>query len=289
MATLLTGAKFFLNHNKKQNINMIDMKVPDFKEEKKGKKRSLLEEYDREISGKPDSLLKKATKKSASSLANIFQVKQQKEVTPKKESAVVEKKSTPSKSKKNGKKVVLQPQPVAAKAEPVWFVSYKKQESSSLEKEENEHQFFFAFLDEDQKVTHGSSIMLKLKENCTIYGTELKAGSTLYGEVKFAKNRILVHINVSKYLGKTKSVKLCCYDTDFLPGIFCQGVNPVIEAQGKSLLGKAASVSDLKAIKEAGKVVGDVISGLTKTKSFKLFEGREVYICERKKNNHDER
>jgi len=80
------------------------------------------------------------------------------------------------------------------------FVSYQ-----NVPAEQVLNSFYRAYLDSDQKVTDGSSIIFKLEENCMMHDTMLPAGTVLYGSTKFAKNRILVTIHVDRYLDQMKS------------------------------------------------------------------------------------
>ena len=283
IAACLVGVKLFLGGGVSTKNHSVGMEIPNFKEEKKQvHKRNLLKEYDRAMNDTSHALSKKTTKKTFSAFSHMFQEEPQPE-EPKKDAVplppVV-------------KKIAAVVQPAAVKEEteePVWFFSYKDQEATQEDRppmgetatQELPAKFYEAFLDEAQSVTHGSSMVLKLKENCTLRGITLKAGAVLYGQVSFMQNRILVTINVAKYRGRASPVQLCCYDTDFLLGLFCKGVHPVIEAQGNKLLGKMGKFSDSKAIQAAEKVAAEVIQGVTKTKSFKLSQGRTCYVCER--------
>ncbi|MBX9889979.1 MAG: conjugative transposon protein TraM [Amoebophilaceae bacterium] len=283
IAAFLAGVKLFLGGGVSNKNHSVGMEIPNFKEEKKQvRKRNLLKEYDRSMDDTSHALSKKTTKKTFSAFSHMFQEKPQPEEA-KKDSVPL-----PPLVKKIA--AVVQPVAVTEEAEEsVWFFSYKDKEDSQEDRprrgatatQELTSKFYEAFLDEEQKVTHGSSMVLKLKENCTLRGVELKAGTVLYGQVSFMQNRILVTINVAKYRGKTRPVQLCCYDTDFLLGLFCKGVHPVIESQGNKLLGKMGEFSDSKAIQAAEKVAAEVIQGVTKTKTFKLLQGRSCYVCER--------
>lgn len=141
--------------------------------------------------------------------------------------------------------------------------------------------FYRAHVDENQKVTHEGSLILKLEENGIIHETVLPAGTVLYGKATFAKNRILVAIHLAQYLDRTFPVSLACYDTDFLPGLCCQGVNPVIQKNSHKLLDMASDQTEV--VHEISKLASDFIKDLTKTKSFKLHKGKEVYVCAGKK------
>lgn len=282
ISIFLGSVKLLLSYNKKQNANPIDLQLPDFKEaKKKDQKKSLLDEYDEAISGRPESFLKKTTKQGASSLAHIFQVNHTQE--NKKKGSTNHKKEVRKEVYKRSKKRSVESPKKELAEEPVWFFSYSNQHVDDTKQAADEQKFYLAFLDEDQKVTHGSSIMLKLREPFTVNGTVLKGGTVLYGEVKLAKNRILVNINVGKYLGKAIPIRLYCYDTDFLPGIFCEGVNPVIEKNSNKLLSHVGSMVNSNIAKAAGKAASGLLSDFGKTKSYKLYEGREVYVCAKQK------
>lgn len=67
--------KMVTSKRKIQSLNPVNMKLPDFQEVKKNDAKTLLDEYDEELSGKKDSLLKKNSRKGISSLAGLFNLK----------------------------------------------------------------------------------------------------------------------------------------------------------------------------------------------------------------------
>ncbi|MDN5247280.1 MAG: conjugative transposon protein TraM [Candidatus Cardinium sp.] len=260
IGAIVTFGKIFVGKRKIETFNPVNVKVPDFQEVKKNDTKTLLDAYDEELSGKKESLLKKTSRKGLSSLAGLFNLKPlEKPKKPKKEKPMVA---------KLPKKTNIQTAPSQG------FISYQDNP-----KEEILNTFYRAHLEENQKVTDESAVILKLEENGIIDETVLPAGTVLYGKAKFAKNRILVGIHVAQYLDKTFPISLSCYDTDFLPGLFCEGVNPIIENNSHKVLDMVTDQVDSGLASEVSKMATQFIKDITKTKSFKLHKGREVYVC----------
>lgn len=211
----------------------------------------MLDAYDEELSGKKESLLKKTSRKGISSLAGLFNL------TPL---------AKPKKPKKKQPMLAKLPKKTTVQTTPnQGFISYK-----AKSKEEILNTFYRAHLEENQKVTDESAVILKLEENCIINETMLPAGTVLYGAAKFAKNRILVAIHIAQYLDRTFPVSLSCHDTDFLPGLFCEGVNPIIENNSHKVLDMVTDQVDSGLASEVSKLATQFIKDVTKTKSFKL-------------------
>ena len=260
IGAIVTFGKIFVGKRKIENFNPVNVKVPDFQEIKKNDTKTLLDEYDEELSGKKGSLLKKTSRKGISSLASLFNL------TPL---------AKPKKPKKQQPMFMKLPKKTTVQTTPSQgFISYK-----GKPKEEMLNTFYRAHLEENQKVTDESAVILKLEENCIINDTMLPAGTVLYGKAKFAKNRILVDIHVAQYLAQTFPVSLACYDTDFLPGLFCKGVDPIIENNSHKVLDMITDQADSGLASEISKMATQFIKDITKTKFFKLHKGREVYVC----------
>lgn len=252
--------KMVTSKRKVQNLNPVNMKLPEFQEVKKNDAKTLLDEYDEELSGKKESLLKKNSRKGISSLAGLFNLKP------------LEK---PKKPKKDRTMLATLPKKTTAITQPSdGFMAYQNEPKEAVL-----NTFYRAHVEENQKVTHEGSLILKLEENCIIHETLLPAGTVLYGKATFAKNRILVAIHLAQYLDRTFPVSLACYDTDFLPGLFCQGVHPVIQKSSHKFLDMASDQTDVNVVHEISKLAGDFIKDLTKNKSFKWHKGKEVYVC----------
>lgn len=172
MGSLVGLGKMVVGKRKMQHYNPVNIKLPDFQEVKKNDAKTLLDVYDEELSGKKESLLKKTSRKGISSLAGLFNLKP------------LEK---PKKQKKYKPMYSKLPAKTAVKTVPnQGFISYQGDSKEAVL-----NTFYRAHLNENQKVTDESSIILKLEENCIIHETVLPAGTVLYGKAKFAKNRIL--------------------------------------------------------------------------------------------------
>jgi len=284
----LVGIKVYLKKHKNRGRMAMNVNFPNFVDKsKQNQTKNFYKHYDHKTLNGPDSDLHKTTNHPLASFAHIFQVNDTKK----------EKKASKEAPYDQNKATYLQPVEHAKEAnkdeeDSTWFFSYidsenKDQEGDNVSKPNTINngplKFYDAFLDENQKVTHGSSIVMKLREPCTVSGIELKAGTLLYGQVSFIHNRILVDIHVAKHLGKIRSVRLSCYDTDFLLGIFCEGVHPVLKEQGNQLLDKIDELhlSDSKWIQGAEKIAADILRKSQKIKSFKLAEGRSLYVREK--------
>lgn len=260
MGSIITILGIFFRKRKMENFSPVSISLPDFQEIKKNDAKTLLEEYDEELSGKKESLLEKTSRKGISSLANFFSLKPlEKPKKPKKVKHVF---------KRLPKKITVQTAPGQD------FVSYQDDPKDGVL-----GTFYRAHLEENQKVTDESSVILKLEEDCLIHETVLRAGTVLYGKAKFSRNRILVAIHVGQYLDKTFPVSLACYDTDFLPGLFCQGVDPVIQNNSDKMLDIIKDQADSGIASEVSKMATQFIKHITKPKFFKLYKGREVYVC----------
>ncbi|TSJ81127.1 MAG: hypothetical protein NMK33_01200 [Candidatus Cardinium sp.] len=84
---------------------------------------------------------------------------------------------------------------------------------------------------------------------------------------------------MAQYLDRTFPVSLACYDTDCLPGLFCEGVNPIIENNSHKVLDMITDQADSGLASEISKMATQFMKDITKTKFFKLHKGREVYVC----------
>ena len=277
---LIGSYAYFKYLSKLKKANKIDLSLPAFKE-KKEKSKNILEAYDEELTGKKESLISKTIKKGNSSFAKIFQVKREevKKVKPEKS----DKKTYTKKKKKKPKYKIKSNIQTVPEVEKTYFHSYKNDANTLKDEEGNieQNQFFKAFIAGKQSVKHGSSLVFKLKEDADFGFKQLKKGTLLFGEAKFAKDRILVKISAAKFKETNIPIKLAVYDSDFLPGIHAPGVSPVVQKGQKKLLKKAGKVGSNKILKEVGSGVADLIQEATKTKSVTL-ERRIIYVANAK-------
>lgn len=81
-----------------------------------------------------------------------------------------------------------------------------------------------AVVTEDQNLTNGTTIALRITDSIQVNGTVLPAGQLIYGAVNINNDRLLVHITSLRQEKNLYATDLQVYDLDGLPGIHIPGL-----------------------------------------------------------------
>lgn len=139
--------------------------------------------------------------------------------------------------------------------------------------------FFKARVYNQQQVRDRSPVVVKVQEPVKGLAKPLPAGTLLFGEGKFAQNRLKVTFSVAQWQEERLPVVLHGYDQDLLLGLAAPGLAPsVTEKAQQRLARKALSSSGSGLGQELGQGVVDTWHELKKKKVITLEDRRVLYV-----------
>lgn len=93
-----------------------------------------------------------------------------------------------------------------------------------------------AVIYQDQQITDGGRVQLRLLEPMTVRGIHIPANTLLYGTGSFGTERVSISISQLQYEGKLFPIKLTVHDMDGMPGVYVPNV--LAAQEGKQMLGQ---------------------------------------------------
>ncbi len=192
---------------------------------------------------------------------------------PVKESKKV--KVTPKKVVKKTKIVEKQ---IVSTVEPNYFPGYVEIKGSKKSKDCLSTSFISGCLYGTQKLKHGRSIIILVKEAFTYQGKKIPKGALLYGVVAFGKERVLSKLETVVFGKTTLEVSIALYDVDYTLGLLVENLYPFIDSAQDKLLSKAASSSSNSWIQEISSSAIDALKAMKKEPKVTLENRRKVLL-----------
>jgi hypothetical protein len=164
---------------------------------------------------------------------------------------------------------------------PTYFFSYQGEEKTDMTTTaitEQPH-FFKARVYKEQKVKDKGAVVVKLQEKVELLDKTLPAGTLLFGEAQFGKDRMYVTFKVAKWQESHIPLQLEGYDQDLLVGFSAPGLVPSIsdQAEGKALQ-KAMEYSGSGLLQDLGKGAVETFREVKRKKEALLEDRKGVYV-----------
>lgn len=163
---------------------------------------------------------------------------------------------------------------------PTYFFAYQGEEKPENATEVTEQPHFFkARVYKEQKVRDKGAVVVKLQEKIELGDKPLPAGTLLFGEAQFGKDRMYVTFRVAKWQDAHIPVHLEGHDQDLLLGFSAPGLAPSIsdQAEGK-VLQKAMEYSSAGLLQDLGKGAVDTWREVKRKKEAFLEDRKGVYV-----------
>ncbi|MEZ0487627.1 conjugative transposon protein TraM [Fibrella aquatica] len=96
-----------------------------------------------------------------------------------------------------------------------------------------------AVIHQDQQITDGGRVQLRLLEPVTVRGVLIPANTLVFGTGSFGTERVGITLSNLQYEGHIFPIKLTVHDMDGMPGVFVPNV--LAAQEGKQLLGQTIS------------------------------------------------
>jgi len=96
-----------------------------------------------------------------------------------------------------------------------------------------------AVIHQDQQITDGGRVQLRLLEPVTLRGILIPANTLVFGTGSFGTERVGITLSNLQYEGHIFPIKLTVHDMDGMPGVFVPNV--LAAQEGKQLLGQTIS------------------------------------------------
>lgn len=93
-----------------------------------------------------------------------------------------------------------------------------------------------AVIHQDQQITNGGRVQLRLLEPVTVRGVRIPANTLVYGTGSFGTERVGIALTNLQYEGRIFPIKLVVHDMDGMPGVFVPNV--LAAQEGKQVLGQ---------------------------------------------------
>lgn len=93
-----------------------------------------------------------------------------------------------------------------------------------------------AVIHQDQQITDGGRVQLRLLEPVTVRGVRIPANTLVYGIGSFGTERVGIVLTSLQYEGRIFPIKLSVHDMDGMPGVFVPNV--LAAQEGKQALGQ---------------------------------------------------
>jgi hypothetical protein len=171
-------------------------------------------------------------------------------------------------------------EPIKKQAVPTYFFAYQGEEKKATTVTTGERPHFFkARVYKEQKVKDRGAVVVKLQDKIVLVDKILPAGTLLYGEAKFAKDRMHVTFRVAKWAEAHIPVHLEGYDQDLLLGFSGPGLAPSLtqKAEDKALQ-KAMEHTESGLLEDLGKGAVETWREVTRKKEAFLEDRKGVYV-----------
>lgn len=127
----------------------------------------------------------------------------------------------------------------------------------------------------DKSVKSGSTVRLRLVENCTINGTEIPKNTMISGIASLSNERIKITVSSIKYNNEIFPCKLTVYDNDGIEGIFIPGG---ITQETKESVSSSTASEVGKHIPLVGGVASDVFKKTVKEPSALIYDNHKITL-----------